>query len=103
MERQQYGPEGEPWEGRPAMSSLAGANRVLAVAWEWGAAWPTTSFYFIYGMYFYAADSGTVWCIRFVHRLIPVYSLTRVLLYMGGGRGEGSNVIYGTDPKVSRA
>ena len=52
-------------------------------------------------MYFYAADSGTVWCIRFVHRLIPVYSLTRVLLYMGGGRGGGSNVIYKADPRVN--
>ena len=61
---------------------------------------PGCGVFFIYGMYFYAADSGTVWCIRFVHRLIPVYSLTRVLLYMGGGRGGGSNSIYRQDPDV---
>ena len=40
-----------------------------------------------------------VWCLRYVHRLtVPVYSLTRVLLYIGGGRGGGSNLIYALDP-----
>ena len=49
--------------------------------------------------YFYAADSGTVWCIRFVHRTNPVYSLTARPPIYGRRAGWGVEFNLQTGPR----